>query len=146
MRFVIAARMTMDSISATASDWRCAASRYRSQERAPTYPNADRTAWIVFNGEIYNYRELRKQLERWVTLLHRQRHRSNHHAYDEYGTDCPKHLRACSHSQFGTNVTNHFSRARSGRQETAAVCQTSDQLIFGSEFTALLAHPRSAAR
>jgi asparagine synthase (glutamine-hydrolysing) len=25
--------------------------------------NADRTAWIVFNGEIYNYRELRKQLE-----------------------------------------------------------------------------------
>ncbi|HEX3227867.1 MAG TPA: hypothetical protein VHQ95_02815, partial [Pyrinomonadaceae bacterium] len=25
--------------------------------------NADRSAWIVFNGEIYNYRELRKQLE-----------------------------------------------------------------------------------
>ena len=25
--------------------------------------NSDRTAWIVFNGEIYNYRELRKQLE-----------------------------------------------------------------------------------
>ncbi|MDQ3257428.1 MAG: asparagine synthetase B, partial [Acidobacteriota bacterium] len=26
--------------------------------------NADRTAWIVFNGEIYNYRELRTRLEK----------------------------------------------------------------------------------
>src|SRR5260370_17412320 len=26
-------------------------------------PNQDRSAWIVFNGEIYNYRELRGQLE-----------------------------------------------------------------------------------
>src|SRR5260370_31618990 len=25
--------------------------------------NEDRTVWIVFNGEIYNYRELRRQLE-----------------------------------------------------------------------------------
>ena len=37
-------------------------------------PNDDRTAWIVFNGEIYNYRELRRQLER----RNRQRHRSHH--------------------------------------------------------------------
>src|SRR4029453_1233766 len=26
--------------------------------------NQDRTAWIVFNGEIYNYRELRDKLEK----------------------------------------------------------------------------------
>src|SRR5947207_2819823 len=26
--------------------------------------NHDRTAWIVFNGEIYNYRELRDKLEK----------------------------------------------------------------------------------
>ncbi|HYE65557.1 MAG TPA: hypothetical protein VD966_08240, partial [Pyrinomonadaceae bacterium] len=26
--------------------------------------NEDRTAWVVFNGEIYNYRALREELEK----------------------------------------------------------------------------------
>src|SRR5882762_10273695 len=57
-------------------------------------PNKDRTAWIVFNGEIYNYRELRKQLE---TLGHTFHTNGDTEAivaaYDQYGTDCPKYLR-----------------------------------------------------
>ena len=40
--------------------------------------NHDRTAWIVFNGEIYNYLELRKELERLGPyLLYKQRYRSH---------------------------------------------------------------------
>ncbi len=57
-------------------------------------PNQDRSAWIVFNGEIYNYRELRKQLE---SLGHTFHTNSDTEAivaaYDQYGTDCPKYLR-----------------------------------------------------
>ena len=56
--------------------------------------NADRSAWIVFNGEIYNYKELRKQLE---DLGHKFYTDSDTeavvHAYTRYGSDCPKHLR-----------------------------------------------------
>src|SRR5688572_6153207 len=33
----------------------------RSIATAPL-PNEDRTIWVVFNGEIYNFRELRAQL------------------------------------------------------------------------------------
>jgi asparagine synthase (glutamine-hydrolysing) len=45
--------------------------------------------WIVYNGEVYNYREIRKDLE-----LRGHRFRSNTdsevvlHAYEEWGTDC----------------------------------------------------------
>jgi len=56
--------------------------------------NHDRTKWLVFNGEIYNYREVRGQLEK---LGHKFYTDSDTEvvvaAYDEYGTDCPKHLR-----------------------------------------------------
>ena len=56
--------------------------------------NHDRTAWIVFNGEIYNYLELRRDLEkegyRFYTNSDTE---AIVHAYDRYGTDCPKYLR-----------------------------------------------------
>src|SRR5207247_8831838 len=56
--------------------------------------NQHRTAWIVFNGEIYNYRELREELEK---LGHKLYTNSDTeaivHAYDQWGTDCPKYLR-----------------------------------------------------
>ena len=86
--------------------------------------NADRTAWIVFNGEIYNYRELRKQLEALGHTFYTDSDtEAIIHAYDEYGTDCPKHLRG----MFAFAIWNErdkslFLRARSGRQEASAVC------------------------
>lgn len=105
--------------------------------------NADQTAWIVFNGEIYNYRELRKQLE---ALGHRFYTDSDTeaivHAYDEYGTDCPKYLRG----MFAFAIWNErdkslfLARDRVGKKPLL-YAQTNGQLIFGSEFTALLAHP-----
>jgi asparagine synthase (glutamine-hydrolysing) len=56
--------------------------------------NEDETVWIVFNGEIYNFPELRTRLEE---RGHQFRTHSDTetiiHAYEEWGADCPKYLR-----------------------------------------------------
>jgi len=55
--------------------------------------NEDRSAWIVFNGEVYNHRELRRDLE---ARGHQFRTHSDTeaiiHAYDEWGDDCVERL------------------------------------------------------
>ena len=55
--------------------------------------NEDGTLWIVFNGEIFNYVELRPELER---LGHRFQTDSDTevivHLYEQYGADCLAHL------------------------------------------------------
>ena len=56
--------------------------------------NEDRTAWIVFNGEIYNFPELRPELE---SRGHRFRTHTDTeviiHLYEEMGADCVTKLR-----------------------------------------------------
>jgi len=55
--------------------------------------NEDETVWVVCNGEIYNYRELRSELE---SRGHRFRTHSDVevtvHLYEEYGEDFVDHL------------------------------------------------------
>src|SRR6187551_3207687 len=55
--------------------------------------NEDGTCWIVFNGEIYNHRDLRPLLE---SKGHVFRTRSDTetilHAYEEFGSACVDHL------------------------------------------------------
>src|ERR1043166_780256 len=54
----------------------------------PIY-NTDRTKLIVFNGEIYNYRELKRDLEsRGYTFRTNSDTETIIHAYEEYGEDC----------------------------------------------------------
>ena len=56
--------------------------------------NEDKTVWIVFNGEIYNFGALRERLE---AKGHRFRSQSDTeviiHAYEEFGPDCVNELR-----------------------------------------------------
>ncbi len=105
--------------------------------------NQSQTAWIVFNGEIYNYRELRKQLE---GLGHRFYTDSDTeaiiHAYDEYGTDCPNHLRGMfAFAIWDERKKSLFlARDRVGKKPLL-YAQVDGQLIFASEFSALLLHP-----
>jgi asparagine synthase (glutamine-hydrolysing) len=106
--------------------------------------NQDRTAWIVFNGEIYNYRELREQLEK---LGHRFYTDSDTEAivaaYDHYGTDCPKYLRGMFAFAIWDERTKSLflARDRVGKKPLL-YAQLDGELVFGSEFTALLEHPR----
>jgi len=55
--------------------------------------NEDRTVWITYNGEIYNFAELRHELE---SKGHRFASRTDTeviiHLYEEEGTDCVKRL------------------------------------------------------
>src|SRR5213079_633303 len=105
--------------------------------------NSDRTAWIVFNGEIYNYRELRKQLEaRGHQFYTDSDTEAIVAAYDEYGTDCPKYLRG----MFALAIWDErekslfLARDRVGKKPLL-YSQPNGQLIFASEFSALVLHP-----
>lgn len=106
--------------------------------------NQDKSSVIVFNGEIYNFQELKKDLEK-----------SGHqfstncdtevilHLYDEYGADCVQHLRG----MFAFAIWDFrdqslfIARDRVGKKPLLYSHQPNGDLIFGSEFTALLAHP-----
>jgi len=58
----------------------------------PVY-NEDQSLWIVFNGEIYNFVELRSLLEaKGHTFYTKTDTEVIIHAYEEYGPDCLKHF------------------------------------------------------
>jgi asparagine synthase (glutamine-hydrolysing) len=105
--------------------------------------NGDRTAWIVFNGEIYNYLELREKLEKLGhTFYTNSDTEAIVHAYDQYGSDCPKHLRGMFAFAIWDERTEELflARDRVGKKPLL-YAEVNGQLIFGSEFSALLLHP-----
>lgn len=102
--------------------------------------NEDESVLVVFNGEIYNYRELQKELQQ---RGHRFRTNSDTevivHAYEEYGDDCVKHLRGmftfalwdrkrerllAARDRFGKKPFNYYWDGR--------------RFIFGSEIKSIL--------
>jgi asparagine synthase (glutamine-hydrolysing) len=110
-------------------------------------PNEDGSVWVVFNGEIYNHAELRRELEQHG---HRFRSRADTevlvHAYEQWGDDHVHHLR-------GMFAYALYDR-RSGRQRSGSrlllvrdrlgikplfYADSSRGLVFGSEIKAVLA-------
>jgi asparagine synthase (glutamine-hydrolysing) len=105
--------------------------------------NQDRTAWIVFNGEIYNYRELRDQLEKLGhTFYTNSDTEAIIHAYDQYGADCPTHLRGMFAFAIWDERSQELflARDRVGKKPLL-YSQVNGKLVFASEFSALLLHP-----
>lgn len=102
--------------------------------------NEDGTLWIVFNGEIYNYLELRAELER---RGHRFKTRSDTeaivHAYEEYGVECPSKL----NGMFGFAIWDtrrrslFLSRDRLGKKPLYYYAGR-DRFIFASEMKSIL--------
>jgi asparagine synthase (glutamine-hydrolysing) len=106
--------------------------------------NRDRTKAIVFNGEIYNFQELRRDLEQ---LGHEFYTRCDTeiivHLYDRYGVDCVQHLRGMfAFAIWDEREKSLFiARDRIGKKPLLYSHQPNGDLIFGSEFRALLTHP-----
>jgi asparagine synthase (glutamine-hydrolysing) len=106
--------------------------------------NEDKTAAIVFNGEIYNFQEIKKDLE---TRGHRFYTNCDTevivHLYDEYGADCVQHLRGMFAFAIWDSRDNSLflARDRVGKKPILYAYRENGDLVFGSEFTALLAHP-----
>ncbi len=108
----------------------------------PLY-NEDGSVALVFNGEIYNYRELRHQL---VARGHRFKSEGDGetivHLYEEHGADALKHLRGMFALALWDRRRNSLLLARDRfGQKPLYYYLDSRVFVFGSEIKALLAHP-----
>lgn len=107
-------------------------------------PNEDGSKWIVYNGEIYNYQELRQDLEkRGHKLTTKSDTEAVVHLYDELGPECLQYFRGMfAFAIWDKKDRSLFlARDRVGKKPLLYSHQPNGDLIFGSEFRAVLAHP-----
>ena len=138
-----------------ALDGRCALGHRRlsiidlSTAAAQPMASAGGDVVLVFNGEIYNHAELRRELEalgkyRWVTdhsdtevLLH---------AYEEWGVGCVDRLIgmfafAVYDARDPAGPVVHLARDRVGKKPLYFTRTAHGEWLFASEIRALFAHP-----
>ncbi len=106
--------------------------------------NEDKTLWVIFNGEIFNYLELREELEK-----------KGHHFYTHSDTEVIVH----AYEQFGKDFLHHFNgqfaialwddknkelilaRDRVGIRPLFYAVLDDHTLLFGSEIKAIFSYP-----
>jgi asparagine synthase (glutamine-hydrolysing) len=105
--------------------------------------NEDGTIWIVFNGEIYNYQELRKDLQsRGHVFKSRTDTEVIVHLYEEFGVACIEKLRGMFAFAVWDEKRKQLLLARDRVGIKPLYYWLSDRsLVFGSEIKALLADP-----
>jgi asparagine synthase (glutamine-hydrolysing) len=103
--------------------------------------DSEETVWIIFNGEIYNYRELRAELQ---NKGHQFRTDSDTeviiHGYKQWGTDVLSHL----NGMFGLAIWDVQKQRLVVARDAMGIKLvyyriTNGQLTFGSEIRAVLA-------
>jgi asparagine synthase (glutamine-hydrolysing) len=105
--------------------------------------NEDGSIWIIFNGEIYNYQELRSEL---VSKGHIFRTKSDTevivHLYEEFGPDCTKKLRGMFAFAIWDSVRKTLFLARDRVGIKPLYYYLAENFIsFGSEMKAILVDP-----
>ena len=110
--------------------------------------NEDQTVWVTFNGEIFNYLELRTTLLKEGHCFHTQSDTEVIvHAYEQYGGDFVQHL----NGQFAIALWDEnrqrllLARDRVGILPLFYTRQ-GERLLFASEIKALLRDPAVARR
>jgi len=108
----------------------------------------DRDTVIVFNGEVYNYRELRRELE---ALGHCFRTRSDTEvvleAFREWDMDCFRRLRGMFAVALWSESRRRLVLARDRLGiKPVYYHRRGGELYFGSELKAILAHPQVERR
>jgi asparagine synthase (glutamine-hydrolysing) len=105
--------------------------------------NEDGSIWVTFNGEIYNFQDLRPELERQG---HRFATSSDTevilHAYEQHGVDCLTRFRGMFAFAIwdGPRKRLLLARDRVGKKPLFYT-EAAGQFIFGSELQGLLVHP-----
>lgn len=102
--------------------------------------NEDETIWIVFNGEIYNYLELRQDLDRDHTFRTHTDTEVIVHLYEEYGERCVDRL----NGMFAFAIWDWRQRRLFAARDRLGIKpfywhQNAERFAFASEPKALLA-------
>lgn len=105
--------------------------------------NEDGTLWLVFNGEIYNFRELRERLEQAGHIF--KSHSDTEviiHAYEEYGRSCVEHF----NGMFALAIWNSRDHSLFLARDRLGIkplyyWRGRGGLVFGSTLTAVALHP-----
>lgn len=110
--------------------------------------NEDGSIWIIFNGEIYNFGQIR------LVLLSRGHVFSSHtdsevilHAYEEWGVECLQKFNGMFAFALWDGRHNRLwlVRDRLGIKPLF-FCQLPNAMLFGSEIKAILEHPQVSRR
>jgi len=105
--------------------------------------NEDETLWLVFNGEIYNYQDLRADL---IAKGHIFKTQTDSevlvHGYEEYGKDLLPKLRGMfSFAIWNTKTEELFIARDQFGIKPLYYAKFGDTFFFGSEIKSFLPHP-----
>lgn len=107
----------------------------------PIY-NEDKSILIVYNGEVYNYKELKKELQEYKFTTNSDTEVILH-GYEKWGSELPKKLRGMfSFAIYDKNKDEVFIARDHFGIKPFYYYQNKDIILFGSEIKSFLAHPK----
>ena len=103
--------------------------------------NEDGTIWIILNGEIYNFPDIKKNLSKKHVFKSATDTEIIIHLYEEIGEKVFEKIRECLRSLYDVKKGNFFWR-ETGWGKTFVLGIHNGTFLFGSELKALMSHPK----